>query len=111
MSSYLLPDGYADLTPEDKARICNGCGAGGWKMDIVPDNVLGIDITEPCNIHDYEYYLGIDRVRADCRLLANIMVACETHHPHLAPAVLPIANTYFAAVRLLGGEYFGVAVQ
>lgn len=37
-----------------------GCGAEGWKVDIVPDAILGVSIQDSCRIHDAMYGLGIN---------------------------------------------------
>ncbi len=104
---YLAPPEYFTLSPGTKARICNGCGPDGWRFDLVPDELLGVDISEPCNIHDYEYWLGNDRVMADVRLLANILTACIEQHPGRLPLLIPLANVYFLAVREAGARHFG----
>lgn len=109
MTDFLLPPGYADLSPEEKARIVNGCGPGNWKLDLVPDELLGVDIEEPCNVHDYEYWLGKDRAQADARLHANILIACLAQHPHRLPLLIPLANAYFLAVHEGGASHFGRA--
>ena len=44
-------EGYQKLTPDMKARICNGCGAKGM-FDFIPDTMYGMKICEACNIHD-----------------------------------------------------------
>lgn len=54
------------MAPEStKAMCCNACGPQGWKFDVVPDNILGIDISEACNIHDWMYREGIE-TRQEC---------------------------------------------
>lgn len=37
-----------------------GCGAEGWKVDVVPDAILGVNIQDSCRIHDAMYGLGVD---------------------------------------------------
>jgi hypothetical protein len=39
------PIGYWELTPEQKAELCNGCGPKAVEP-LVPDKVLGLDIEE-----------------------------------------------------------------
>lgn len=54
-SLLYAPEGYWNLSNEEKKEICNGCGPkglGGW---VVPDTLYGLDISEACNIHDYMY--------------------------------------------------------
>jgi len=37
-----------------------GCGADGWKVDIVPDTIWGLNIRNSCRVHDAMYGFGID---------------------------------------------------
>ncbi len=46
-----------------KKCICNQCGPGGWKIDVVPDSILGIHIGEACNIHDWMYEFSEKRTK------------------------------------------------
>ncbi len=61
---------YEDLTYEEKALICGGCGSkNGLK---VPDFIF----RECCDIHDYEYTKGRtekDRETADRAFLSNML--------------------------------------
>lgn len=107
MGEFLYPTGYLTLQPELKRSIVNGCGPGNWKLDLVPDELLGVEIDEPCNIHDYEYWLGQDKISADARLHANILIACQLQHPHRIALLLPLANAYYLAVAKAGGSHFG----
>jgi len=52
------PPGYWRLTPEEKEKICNGCGAKSALVDFVPDTIWGLDISEACNIHDYCWHVA-----------------------------------------------------
>lgn len=75
MVNLIRPEGYDKLSPEEKARICNGCGAAG-QTDYIPDTIYGLRITEACNIHDYMYYLGDtwqEKEDADRIFLINLL--------------------------------------
>lgn len=39
-------------------RITNGCGASGWKVDIVPDTIYGLSIRYECNNHDIDWHFA-----------------------------------------------------
>ena len=104
MPEYSYPEGYLDLTPEQKAEICNGCGAKGL-LDFVPDHILGACFEEPCNIHDYGYSLGNDKRGEDRRFLFNMSVASDTDDPILYGARMEFAWRYFRAVSLAGGLF------
>ena len=68
---YITPAAYLEATPEMIADVCNGCGPAGVKIDLVPDALLGLDVTGPCNRHDWMYHDGQDRALADAVFIAN----------------------------------------
>ena len=77
------PDSYKEASNEKKKKICNGCGPGGWKFDLVPDTMYGLSITEACNVHDWMYYEGDttdDKKRADRILLENILLLIDNNY-------------------------------
>lgn len=55
----------------------DGCGTKkGWKIDVVPDTLLGCHIEEACNIHDILYQQGKtmeDKSNADKIFLENMI--------------------------------------
>ena len=107
---YAPPD-YWRLSSLQKEAICNGCGPNSWKIDIVPDNPLGIPFREPCNIHDYMYYVGKtheDKEVADRVFLNNMMRVIQAHAKTLDDIDRGqwIASLYYEAVRLAGGQAF-----
>lgn len=115
---YLPFPEYEELTPEDKARICNGCGPGGWKVNPIPNHIIGVSIVEPCNRHDMAYHLGQDKDEGDRDLLANIVTdiikdfraSSGIHHAAdiaLLKLRLNIAVNFFIGVFLGGDDYFG----
>lgn len=67
---------YLDALPEVVEKVVNGCGPGGWKVDLIPDTVLGLSIKEACNIHDWDYAegsTGYHKSIADDRFLLNCL--------------------------------------
>ena len=71
------PSSYKRASAKKKKSICNGCGPGGWKFDLVPDKIYGLVITPACNVHDWMYYEGEtkdDKSRADTIFLENILL-------------------------------------
>lgn len=104
---------YLDALPEVVARVVNGCGPGGWKVDLIPDTVLGLSIEEACNIHDWDYTegsTGYDKCIADDRFLLNCLFLIENakgfwaiifrHHRKLR------AYEYHLAVSSFGHDAF-----
>ncbi len=72
------PIEYQELTPEQKKEICNGCGAKGGIP--VPNTMYGLDLSEPCQIHDFRYYDGEtwkDKIFADTEFESNIDIIIE----------------------------------
>jgi hypothetical protein len=51
------PLSYYNATEEEKAEVCNGCGAkNGFKF---PDCMWGLDIKIACDIHDWMFEFGV----------------------------------------------------
>ena len=70
------PEAYWKLTPEQKARIVNGCGPGRFGSKLVPDRLWGLSILAACEIHDYMYAVGEtieDKDEADRVFLNNML--------------------------------------
>jgi hypothetical protein len=78
---FITEPGYYELTPEKKAKICNGAGAAGdWRSAFIPNTIFGLDCTEVFNIHDYAYFLGVnleDKYRADRAMLQNLLILID----------------------------------
>ena len=103
--------------PEVVAKVVNGCGPGGWKVDLVPDTILLLSVTESCNIHDFCYTEGSSedyRLWADDllhqNLKATIFHAADTSwfSRILLPHRLIRAEEYYYAVRAFGSDPFWV---
>jgi len=105
----LAPESYRLADPAERALVCNGCGPGSWRLDMVPDSILGLDITEACNIHDWMYEWDGDRVQADVWFLANMVLLAVKANKLMLLVRLPIICNYFLAVRLGGEVYHGRA--
>jgi hypothetical protein len=93
---------YCDLTDEQKAIICNGCGPkGGWVP--VPDFLFHAS----CDHHDFNYWLGCtedDRRKADHEFLVEMLKDASDDEE-----MQKIAITYWMAVRLFGAFCFHYA--
>ena len=88
----------------------NGCGADGALFDLVPDNFLGVDISEPCKIHDYCYFIGgteKDRELAD-RMFRSNLRTCVLNDDNLIfrDTNLKLCELYYIAVRRFGMSNF-----
>jgi len=107
---------WGDLTEEEKllcakAGIVNGCGPKyRWVNYLVPDVLFGLHITDDCNHHDFNYWLGgsqADRLKADYQLYERIFARAKAATESwwwrwLRPAYYAAAWTYYRAVRYFG---------
>jgi len=111
MTVLFAPEEYKKLTAAALAAVINGCGPGGWKVDLVPDSLYGLDITDACNIHDYMYYVGEtieDKNEADRVLLNNMLrlIDAGTKHRWLRRLRRCRAMIYYLSVKYFGGPAF-----
>ena len=108
---FYAPPDYWRLSPDQKNGICNGCGPGAWKVDLVPDYPLGFPFNEACNIHDFMYFTGKtneDKEVAD-RVFLNNMLRVVEAFSHTTEDISHgqwIASVYYDAVKLAGGPSF-----
>lgn len=107
------PQSYLDASPEVVKQVVNGCGPGGWKFDIIPDTILGLSIKEACNIHDWEYTVGLtihDKERADKRFRKNCMTLVWNAKGFWAKVLRRHrelrVDEYYLAVRICGDSAF-----
>ena len=104
-----VPESYANASEEVRKLVVNGCGAGGWKFDLVPDTIYGLNITEDCNVHDWMYDEGsteADKDFADAVFLHNLKVRINNAFWLLRPLRRIRAREYYLAVRLAGDSAF-----
>lgn len=90
--------------------MVGGCGPTGSGDCLIPDNLLGLDITSACAIHDFEYATGdsrIDRRYADERFYRNMKLIVDTQSISiLKPLRYSLAWGYYEAVRNFGHNFF-----
>lgn len=99
----LAPASYLTADATERALVCNGCGPGSWRLDMIPDSILGLDISAACNVHDWMYEWDGDREKADVWFLANMVISAMGGSKWLLPIRMVIISNYFLAVRF-GGE-------
>lgn len=102
--------GYKNITPAEKAQICNGAGsAGRWISALIPNTMYGLDCIEAFDIHDYDYTVGVsrgDKCRADRNLLINLLALIDHSGGWLQPLRHRRALKYYEAVSLFGDDAF-----
>jgi len=93
--------------------ISNGCGTDGWKGKIVPETMYGLNISIACDIHDFDYYFGMDwadKTEADNRFLDNLcrIIKHESKwwNCWLNPLRRIRAKEYHLAVKYFGSNAF-----
>lgn len=107
------PESYRRATALDRARYCNGCGgaATGWLTWLVawliPDTIWGLDVTEACNIHDWQYSHGKGKARADLMLLCNLLILCSAGLKRLFPLRALRCLAFYLAVTAFGRRFYG----
>ena len=104
------PELYWALTPEGRQEFCNGCGAKGigW---MVPEKILGLSITEICDIHDFMYAIRQteeDREASDRVFRNNTLrlIVGKTKNKILLALRVVVALIYYALLMLTGGPAF-----
>lgn len=105
----LVHRSYAEAAPEERAKVCNGCGTSGWKGLLVPETMWGLDISSACQPHDWDYERGEteeDKEQADILLLCNLLRIINDHGGWLAPLRRYRAMTYYNAVAEAGHSAF-----
>lgn len=105
------PESYTRATPEVRAAVVNGCGPGGWKIDLVPDTIWLLDISACCDIHDWMYAAGsyiYDKEEADRVFLNNMLRTIEAAGGWwwLKALRRRRAAKYYNMVHLFGGPAF-----
>lgn len=99
---------FRDLTDQEKAIICNGCGPKGGPIP-VPDFLF----TACCDQHDFNYWLGcreVQRKKADLQFYREMLKDANRVGNHeTAAKYRRIAMVYYRAVRLFGWLCFHYA--
>lgn len=113
MTSPLLyaPPSYVSADAEVRARVVNGCGTEGWKGELVPETLWGLNVSAACDIHDWMYVAGetlADKEEADRVFLNNLLRLIDTAGGWwlLKKLRRQRARTYYEAVHLFGGPAF-----
>jgi len=111
IADLYAPPGYVAASAEVRALVSNGCGPGGWKVDLVPDRIYGLNIRPACDIHDWMYAIGetvTDKAEADRVFLNNMLrlVAAAGGPWLLGRLRRQRCRTYYEAVQHFGGPAF-----
>ena len=113
-TNLITTNEYDNLTPEEKAEICNGMGSEvtWWNRllkKIIPDHFFGLDMTEAADIHDFMYWKGgnlFDKITADLVFLYNMLSMIHAAGPKNRTKRYFMATRYFLAVFWGGKSSF-----
>lgn len=111
LAGIIAPVAFWQASPVEKAAAANGCGPGGWLMDLVPDTLHGLIVTDVCNIHDWYYFYGLtttDKIIGDKLFRFNLRskIRMCTEMTLLCDMRLHLAETYYRAVHEHGYNAF-----
>ena len=118
---------HPDYPQWRESNTC-GCGAESARIDLVPDNILGLSVLEACCPHDHRYKLGgtrADKEAADDELLKNMNTIVNNYkianqvgwwnkakcaaYPHLLARHLNMM--YYDKVVRFGDSHFNFKTQ
>ena len=92
---------YWEASEEERAKICNGCGAKDGLS--VPSSFYGLCIKEACNIHDWMYQHGTtqaDKLFADAMFRLNLTMIIDTNSK-----ILDVACGNATFLKMLSNKY------
>ena len=100
----LAPLDYVLASREEKEKIVNQCGPDGFLNRIVPNYLFGLDVSEACNIHDWEFAWARNSKEfkeADWTFKRNLehLIKAKTQDSFLRFIRLALAKVYYLAVR------------
>lgn len=101
---------YWEASEEERAKICNGCGAKDGLS--VPSSFYGLCIKEACNIHDWMYQHGTtqaDKLFADAMFRLNLTMIIDTNsNIFMAMLRQGRAAKYYIAVAKWGNKAYWI---
>jgi len=104
-NGLMAPKSYVEAPLDLKREIVNKCGPDGLLSRLVPNHLLGLDISESCNIHDWMFVEAKNQKehqRSDTTFLKNIKT--QIHKSKTSSLLKPVrygmAYIYFGAVRI-----------
>lgn len=105
----IMPWEMAAAGMDEIELLTNGCGRAGLESRLVPDTILGVDISPACRVHDWMYSDAASCTKRDCLaaeqladsiLAANIISIIEqrSRNKFMLWLRLRIAHWYIDAV-------------
>lgn len=109
MNKLKAPNSYKLLNDKEKKKIVNKCGPEGFLSKIIPNSLLGLDISESCNIHDYMIHASKNKMEikaADKVFLENMSLQNKKSNWLLKPLRSFLSKLYFLSVRIYSNRNF-----
>ena len=105
------PDSFVEAPDWQRKQVCNGCGPGGWKFDLVPDTIYGLDVSAACDIHDWMFTVGetnedFDEANRVFKYNLLRIIYFYTDNRVVRWLRRRRALKYYYAVKEFGGPYF-----
>lgn len=105
LNGLRAPKSYVEAPLEVKERIVNKCGPDGVINHLVPNHLLGLDISESCDIHDWMFAEAENQrahQQSDVVFLKNIKTQIRKSKTNslLKSVRYGMAYIYFGAVRI-----------
>ena len=99
------PMSYVEAPLEIKREVVNKCGPDGLLSRLVPNHLLGLNISESCNIHDWMFAEAKNQrahQKSDAVFLKNIKTQIKKSKTNslLKTVRYGMAYIYFGAVRI-----------
>lgn len=103
--SVEVPESLLKSSGADMRVVFNKCGPGGFINRFIPNHLLGLDITDSCNIHDWTFVSAKsqkEHVESDKLFLSNMkkQIDSKTRDPLLKVLRYGLSYIYFGAVRM-----------
>ena len=101
----IVPSSYLNATEKERKKILNQCGPDGPVNKWVPNHLLGVDISESCNIHDWTFVDAKNQKehkRSDKIFLKNMLATVDKESKWAVPRIIRrgLAYLYYGAVRV-----------
>jgi len=104
-NKLIAPDTYWKANKKEKENFTNGCGYSGVLGHLVPDSILGLNVENICNVHDWMYRkTPKQKEKADKIFLKNLLNKIDEQASNKFLKILRkgIAHVYYFAVKMLG---------
>jgi len=103
-----VPKEFHTMDEPTLLMLMGGCGPGKFGDYFVPDTVYGMSIKAACAVHDLEYSIGKDKVKADDRFLVNMRKIVDRSRFYLLKLLRQRrVLKYYWAVHVGGDSSFG----